>query len=65
MKGEYTLLITGPAGVALTATLDLSSDRHRPATLAVDPEVLQELLVVTAICGGAIESELIKEREAS
>ncbi len=63
MHGEYSIIITGPAGVALTAVIDLAN-RDRPASLAMDDERLPELLTLTAICGGCVEGEMVKRKEA-
>lgn len=54
--GEYQVVITGPQGVVLDAAVGLSG--RTLARLALDDEALQELLIVTSVCGGAIQGEL-------
>lgn len=64
MKGTYSIVITGPAGVVMSAVINLANC-DLPKSLAIDDECLHELLVVNAMCGGAIECELMKREEAS
>lgn len=63
MRGNYSVIITGPAGVVMSAVIDLEKS-DVPRALAIDDEHLHELLVVTAMCGGAVEGELMKREEA-
>jgi len=65
MTGEYSVLITGPKGVAMSAVLNLEERRHAPMSLEVDDERLPELLVITSILGGCVEGELVKGRETA
>lgn len=62
MKGEYSLLIIGPTGAVMSAVIDLEK-RDVPVSLAVDDERLEEALVVTSMCAGFAEGELIKRKE--
>lgn len=63
MRGNYSVIITGPAGVVMSAVIDLQN-RDIPLALAIDDAHLHELLVVNAMCGGAVEGELMKREEA-
>lgn len=63
MKGEYSIIIVGPEGVAMMGVIDLEK-RDRPRSLSLDDKRLQELLVVNAILGAVIEGELVKGRQA-
>jgi hypothetical protein len=55
--GDYTVAISGPQGVVFEAVIGLSGRKF--ARLAIDDEALQELLVVTSVCAGAIDAELL------
>lgn len=55
--GDYTVAISGPQGVVFEAVVGLSGRKF--ARLAIDDEALQELLVVTSVCAGAIDAELL------
>jgi hypothetical protein len=61
--GDYTVAISGPRGVVFDAVVGLSGRNF--ARLAIDDEALQELLVVTSVCAGAIDAELIKQKRLS
>lgn len=54
MRGDYSVIITGPSGVVMSAVIDLQN-RDMPLALAIDDAHLHELLVVNAMCGGVIE----------
>ncbi len=60
-SGDYTVAISGPSGVVFEAVVGLSGRDF--ARLAIDDQVLQELLVVTSVCAGAIDAELMLERK--
>ncbi len=62
MKGEYTLMITGPAGVVMLAKIDLEQ-RDRPLSLSLDDDHLREVLVVTAMSAGVVEGEMVKQQQ--
>ena len=55
--GDYTVAISGPQGVVFEAVVGLSGRKF--ARLAIDDEALRELLVVTSVCAGAIDAELL------
>ncbi len=55
--GDYTVAISGPRGVVFEALVGLSGRKFE--RLAIDDEALQELLVVTSVCAGAIDAELL------
>ena len=61
--GDYTMTISGPRGVVFDAVVGLSGRTF--ARLAIDDEALQELLVVTSVCAGAIDAELIAQTRLS
>lgn len=61
--GDYTVAISGPQGVVFEALVGLSGRKF--ARLAIDDEALQELLVVTSVCAGAIDAELITQKRLS
>lgn len=61
--GDYTVTISGPRGVVFDAVVGLSGRNF--ARLAIDDEALQELLVVTSVCAGAIDAELITQKRLS
>lgn len=61
--GDYTVAISGPGGVVFEALVGLSGRKF--ARLAIDDEALQELLVVTSVCAGAIDAELITQKRLS
>ena len=62
MKGTYSVIIVGPDGVAMAATIDLEK-RDKPVSLAIDDAKLHELLIVNAVCAGVIESFLPQGKE--
>lgn len=62
MKGKYSLIITGPTGAVMSAVIDLEK-RDVPVSLAVDDERLEEALIITSMCAGCAEGELIKRKE--
>lgn len=61
--GDYTVAISGPRGVIFEAVVGLSGRKF--VRLAIDDEALQELLVVTSVCAGAIDAELITQKRLS
>lgn len=62
LKGKFNVVITGPDGVAMAAIIDIEK-RDSLVSLALDDGRLQELLVVTSICAGTVEGELLKQQE--
>ncbi|MCG3206291.1 MAG: hypothetical protein KCHDKBKB_03025 [Elusimicrobia bacterium] len=55
---DFTITIQGRDGVVLDAVIDETLRFVR--RLAVDDERLKELLVITSVCAGVVEGELMK-----
>lgn len=57
---DFTIMIRGRDGVILDAEIDESLRLVR--RLALDEEKLKELLVLTSVCGGIVEAEILKRQ---
>lgn len=60
---DHTIIVRGPHGVIMDAEIDVTLRFVR--RLAIDDAKLKELLVLTSVCGGTVEAELMKQQAAS
>lgn len=60
---DYSITIRGRDGIIFDAEIDETLRLVR--RLALDDSKLKELLVLTSVCGGSVEGELMKAHQAA
>jgi hypothetical protein len=58
---DYTIIIQGPDGIILDAEIDASLRKVR--RLSLDDAALRALLILTSVAGGAVEAEIVMQRQ--